>query len=173
MNDHRITHRREFLKHRVHSMQSTITTLQAVAEREKSNPSHGVHARLRKAEANCQSGAGIARLTFENSHSPHQLSQPLAKALLPGAMGVCCWRWRGDRCRRKRHGFVRPHMARCLGRCRRRRNRTEVVPVAIELCAPLGLARGLYRGRCPLLEAAKLLDRFRPSIRLKNSGGRF
>jgi hypothetical protein len=67
MNDHRITHRREFLKHRVHSMQSTITTLQAVAEREKSNPSHGVHARLRKAEATlAKRKAELAKFDSEN-----------------------------------------------------------------------------------------------------------
>ncbi len=68
---------------------------------------------------------------------------------------------------------TRAFTAQCLGRCRRRRNRMEFVPVAFELCTSLGLARGLPRGRCPLLEAAELLERFRPSIRLKHSGGRF
>jgi len=52
-------------------------------------------------------------------------------------------------------------MAEGFGRCRRQRNRTQLVPVAIKLCASLALGHRLFQGCCSLHKVAELLvERF-------------
>src|SRR5712691_1390395 len=73
----------------------------------------------------------------------------------------CCRGWRGERCLRGLQRLGRLHKARSWSA-----TRDELVPVAVELCMSLGLARGLSRGCGPLpdvgLSAAELLKRLCP-----------
>src|SRR5207245_7063335 len=100
-----------------------------------------------------------------------------ASRTYPIASSICCGP--GDlprvSCGTQAHGRVVPTRLAVIPRldsllCLRRRNRTQALPEAIKLCTSLGLARGLFSGRCPFLEAAELL---KPSIRLKRSDRRF